>query len=248
MKILIVSNFYPPYVIGGAEIVAHWQAQMLASMGHELQVFAGWQMCDRPYYKSFQDTYQGIKVTRLPLENEHWDSLRNWQGDKRVLSEFYKLLMEFEPDIVHFHNLNGLGVQLINMTKAQNIKAVVTLHDNWGFCYRNTTLTVNGNLCQDYFNCKACSSFAINAKGNMVDIMERVQFIKHNILKADLLITPSASLRNNYICAGFPAHKFAVVPNGIQLERFKASQLKSRPISKKVSFVYIGYIGIHGSA
>ena len=40
-RILIVSNFFPPRTIGGAEIVASRQARALAARGHEVVILAG---------------------------------------------------------------------------------------------------------------------------------------------------------------------------------------------------------------
>ena len=41
MRILICSSFFPPYYLGGAELVAYKQAQALKRLGHDVRVFCG---------------------------------------------------------------------------------------------------------------------------------------------------------------------------------------------------------------
>ena len=40
-RVLIVSNLFPPHVVGGAEVVAQRQARALAARGYDVVVFAG---------------------------------------------------------------------------------------------------------------------------------------------------------------------------------------------------------------
>lgn len=39
LKVLVVSNFFPPHFLGGAEIIAYEYAKELKSLGHEVRVF-----------------------------------------------------------------------------------------------------------------------------------------------------------------------------------------------------------------
>ena len=38
MRILIISNMFPPYIMGGAEMAAHSLALLLAADGHRVHV------------------------------------------------------------------------------------------------------------------------------------------------------------------------------------------------------------------
>jgi hypothetical protein len=41
LRILVCSNFFPPYVVGGAELVAYQHAKVLQEWGHEVRIFCG---------------------------------------------------------------------------------------------------------------------------------------------------------------------------------------------------------------
>ncbi len=62
-----------------------------------------------------------------------------------------------QPDVVHFHNLSGLGFSLIPLVKRYGLPAIVTLHDHAGYCYRATALRPDGSPCRAPEGALACS-------------------------------------------------------------------------------------------
>ena len=67
-RILLVSNFFPPRTIGGAEIVAFRQARELAARGHEVTILAGDQPSGiAPAGTLNFDVYEGLPVYRLSI-------------------------------------------------------------------------------------------------------------------------------------------------------------------------------------
>ena len=65
-RILIVATYYPPNVIGGAEIVAHRQARQLRERGYSVSAFT---RDRRVEHSSNADIVDDIKVARfLPSE------------------------------------------------------------------------------------------------------------------------------------------------------------------------------------
>ena len=67
MKVLVISNFFPPHVIGGAEIIAHHQALALAARGHEVRVLAGDSRDGVPGYPVQNEVFDGLPITRVAL-------------------------------------------------------------------------------------------------------------------------------------------------------------------------------------
>lgn len=58
-----------------------------------------------------------------------------------INEEFRKLLRKLTPDIVHFHHLNHLSVDLPNIAKEEfHARVVYTLHDYWLMCPRGQFL------------------------------------------------------------------------------------------------------------
>jgi hypothetical protein len=79
-SILIISNFYPPNVVGGAEIVAANLACWLAMSGRRVTVVS---TCDRAIGRS--DTIEsGVRVIRYFPPNLWWNFDCFKPGDRRT--------------------------------------------------------------------------------------------------------------------------------------------------------------------
>ena len=113
MRILMCSNFFPPHVLGGAELVAYQHAKVLQEWGHEVRIFCG-RLHDtpsHPYQVTVEkDQFYKTRVSPSPrdVSGETWDF-----HDEPIRQAFTKALKRFSPDVVHFRNLVGLSVQLM---------------------------------------------------------------------------------------------------------------------------------------
>lgn len=242
-KIAVCCNLYPPYFVGGAELIAHAQAKVLHDLGHRVVVFTGDIQTRHERHSLRREDYDGLPVYRVCLTSEDYQQDRIHFFHKKVEDHFRTFLDEFLPDIVHFHNLIGLSVGLIHIARQKGIRTVLTLHDHWGFCYKNTILKNNGEICQDYSRCKDCMPFVSDAGGIGVPISMRQDFISLQFQDVDALISPSTYLARAYVRAGVPESKFHVVWNGVDALRF-ARILKTEN-RRQVRFTFIGYFGRH---
>jgi hypothetical protein len=144
---LICSSPFPPYFIGGAELVAYHQPKMPKELGHEVRVFWGRlvTMASRPYQvKGEKGEFHKTQV-RLSLKDirgDKWDF-----GNQRIREVFAKALEDFSPHVVHFQNLVGLSVTMIDECQARGIPTILTLHDYGGICFKNTITKNDGSLC-----------------------------------------------------------------------------------------------------
>src|SRR5262245_36458656 len=106
MKILICSNFFPPEAIGGAELVAFEHGKVLRDRGHEVRVFRGRMGGGSPWWPSrvaarrgeFPQTIVGLGPR--DISGDTWNF-----ANPSVERVFRELLVDFAPDVVHFHNL-----------------------------------------------------------------------------------------------------------------------------------------------
>ena len=244
-KIILCSNAYPPSFIGGAELIAHRQAQQLQKLGHEVVVFAGEPKDRRKRYAVRCDTYEGITTYRACLHQRDYsaDYYNFYHGE--IHPAFSKLLDHFAPDIVHFHNLIGLSVGLIQVARQRNIKTVLTFHDYWGLCHRNTITRQDGSLCGQTLACEQCRPMFLGQRWKGVPARMRRDYIQHLLRMADHYISPSRYLAEQYIRAGIDPSKMSIIPYGIDLERFAHLNLNNRENSKAVRFSFIGYLGAH---
>lgn len=244
MRILVVSNVYPPHIIGGAEIIAHHWAKEYRAQGHEVASFAGWQMGGHEPYSEFTEDVEGLRVHRIVIPGHAWSFENQAEEHRGVAQSFRRVLREFRPDVVHSHNLAGLDPAIVSIARQSGAKSLVTLHDYWGFCHWNTTLVPSGELCRNFAGCPQCipehrptltpaaiANYQINRR--------------YHLSQADLLISPSQHLVNSYLTAGFPAAPFRVVPNGLDYSRFVRSRGTPRPAPGPLRFVFLGHLGKH---
>ncbi len=240
-RIIILSNFYPPKTLGGAEIIAHEQAKSFRKRGHDVLVLS---LDPVPVVSGERCQFQeldGIPVVRfrIPQTRMHIDSVYYFDEDINVWAgEVFHI---FRPDIVLGHNLVGMSLGILDLARNCGAKIAVTLHDNWGFCAKNTLLNANGEICHDYYKCRGC---APETTGNGYTLCHEVRntYIRRMLGKADLLIAPSQYIAHGYIRAGYAADQIAVISNGIDVERF--SKVKKLP-SERIRISFFGYFGLH---
>lgn len=242
-RIIICCNVYPPHFIGGAELIAHDHARVLRNLGHDVIIFAGDTQGHGERHSLIKDTYDGLTVYRVTLTWEDFHQSSFNFTHKKIEEHFNNILDSFSPDIVHFHNLIGLSVGLIHIAKQKKLRTILTLHDHWGFCYKNTLLKDGKNVCKNWFKCEECMPFIADGNYRNIPISMRNDFFAMQFNDIDIFISPSQYLADAYIQAGFPTEKFRVIWNGIDVNRFE-NILKIREMVG-VRFTFIGYFGTH---
>src|SRR5271157_1479422 len=136
LRILLVNNFFPPHTVGGAEIVAYRQARALASRGHKVTILAGTESsASNPAGRLDFDGYNGLPVYRLSMRSLGPDLNFYWPAAAQRLRA---IIVAEQIEVVHFHNVMGLGANLIPTARDAGTRCIVTLHDHWGFCLRAT--------------------------------------------------------------------------------------------------------------
>jgi glycosyltransferase involved in cell wall biosynthesis len=240
-RVLIVCSHYPPRLAGGAEIVAHRQAKRLQRLGWEMKVFAG--RLDAPRASG----------SELVLEREEYDGLEVFRTSGTVNDPgvnffsrsradlFERVARDFAPDVVHCHNLVGFGVNLIGASKRTGARTIVTLHDYWGFCFKNVLLRNDFSLCDDHDACHACLP-ALTTEDGALPIRLRRDYIMSELQKADAYIAPARGLAENYTRAGLDPAKIFVFSAGVDLAYFPP---RRRAPSAATQFLCCAHLGEH---
>lgn len=145
MKVLVVSNLYPPEAVGGAEHVAETYARSLTDLGVDVHVLctAANRVGLRPHWITGQQdgttvhrmrsaqVYHFTKRPRLTIARVPWFLLDLWNPlhDRRYTT----LLDLLRPDVVITNNLWNIGTSIWNVTPP-SIPAVHLLHDGSSIC------------------------------------------------------------------------------------------------------------------
>ncbi len=238
MKVLICSNFFPPEAIGGAELVAFEHGKVLRARGHEVRIFRGrlggqpW----RPYRVTkgrgeFPQTIVGL--TPRDIAGDTWNF-----ANPSVERAFRDTVVDFAPDVVHFHNLVGLSVRLVDLCQALGVPTVMTLHDYWAICFKNTMIRNDGSVCRHGgFDCLGCQETV--AAGRLMPTPVRNAQILRSIVRVDQLVAPSQYMMERYVDAGVSRERVAVIKYGIDVNRFA-------PVRRQNAVFTLGFIGYLG--
>lgn len=239
-RILIVSNLFPPEVVGGAEIVAARQARALCESGADVVVFAGGFAREgaEPGSLSVED-HGAFRVYRLILTSLDPDAnFYNADCEARLLS----VMSVHQPDIVHFHNVTGLGYNLIPAARAFGARVVVTLHDHAGLCFKNTLLRDDGTRCSNLEDCAVCRPAIAAPDGTPLPIRLRRDYVAWCLGQADRLLSPSRALAETFMASGILTRSVTPLSNGIDGDRVKVAE---KPEPAPLAFACFSYLGEH---
>lgn len=148
MKILIVSNLYPPNVCGGYERLCFSVADALAARGHTIGVLTssyGGKTADYPGHQIWRSLFlfatEGNIYQPFASTSEERDGMNGHN-----LRELHRVSDEFRPDVVFVWNLYFFDSCLLHEIESRfGSKAVYFLTDNWLISF------FNGDFLGQYF-------------------------------------------------------------------------------------------------
>ena len=240
IRLLLVSNFYPPSFVGGAELMAHFHAKKLTRKGVKVYVLSTKYDNTVAAYSIVREEHEGIPVFRIVMPPQDMQGCSNFLNPQVDL-RFQEIFSVIKPQIVHAHNIAGLSINLLSLANSLGASTVVTLHDHWGYCYRNIILDKNGNLCQPKTSCTGCGvEFSLHEKTYPMEL--RQSYLRYIFNQVDLILPPSDYLNQCYANAGIHGRKLEVLWYGVDNDRYSSI---TRLPSKKIRFTFSGYLGEH---
>lgn len=137
MRILIVSNLYPPHYLGGYEVHCAKVAEGLVERGHRVVVLTS----DYGVSGTAQpeaEVRSGVPVHRLLRQYAYGPqpSIRPWTlhravEETRDASTLSRMIDEVKPDVVSWWNLNGSSKLLPAVAAAAGVPSVYSIEDRW---------------------------------------------------------------------------------------------------------------------
>lgn len=235
MKIIIISNLYPPISRGGAEKVVQRIVGELSSRGHEVTVISTMSFRDRPESKETPgetvyrfcpfNIYHLLQDYKYPYFFRllwHLIDLFGFFSARRV----GKIIETEKPDIILTHNLKGIGLRIPQMIKKIGVPFIHTIHD--------VQLSVPSGLLM---------------YGEKLTFFERIFrrpyeiAVRWAISQPNLVISPSSFLANFYKKRGFFLDiPLQVLPNPVP--NFKPSSRETTP-SNVLRLLFAGQLSRH---
>ena len=150
MKILLLSNGFPPHAWGGTESYTAGLAVELKARGHQVQVICGgtWHRGEAAFNGVEDSFYKGVPVRRLHL---NWmrapDPCKYLYDNPEVSAYLREYLRESPPDLVHVTSCEKLSAGVLREIKQTGIPLVLSLTDFWFLCPRINLLRSDGQNC-----------------------------------------------------------------------------------------------------
>lgn len=124
MKILVLSNYYPPYYIGGYELACFDTVKYLESAGHDVCILTG-------EYKKTSKSYEKI-YRKLKYINYDDPSYLNKNQIEEFNYEITKEVIEkYKPDLVYIWSLRLISLSPLWAVEKTKIKKVFEIGDFW---------------------------------------------------------------------------------------------------------------------
>lgn len=197
MRILLVSNLYPPYWVGGYEQIASWVAEGLAGRGHEVRVLTG----RGPAFEGRREIHGVLDLDLADLQRRYFDgpgrpvglgsavrrhvfSLANYRAARR-------LLHEFPADLVSFWNPALVTHAPLLAARRAGVPAVVHFSDTAANVFRNPH----------------APDFPWRLHGAAAWAVDRLL----GLARPRALIVPSAFLREKLVREGLPEARVEVL-------------------------------------
>lgn len=130
MKILIISNLYPPHEIGGYETRCRDMVDHLSSRGHEVRVLTSDHRVPGRSGTDVDHVKRSLKIHGM--YGHPWLPILSLyaleQHNHRALIE---QLTSFCPDVIHVWNMGGISKSLLLRLESCGIPVVYVISDHW---------------------------------------------------------------------------------------------------------------------
>lgn len=132
MRILVVSNLYPPHYIGGYEIGCKDVTESLIRKGHKIRVLTSTYGAPSPentdpvfreLHHSFSEAGESVTSRSKKLKRPV-----NQYLNQRILN---KHVRDFEPDLLFFWNLSHIGTWPLRHSTGFGLPSVMYVSDQW---------------------------------------------------------------------------------------------------------------------
>ena len=211
MRVLFVTNSFPPSYTGGAEVANYHTCRALIREGIDCSVLA----LNNRVLERADEWYDldGIPVHRVVYKltpRSAATDVFDWHIYRATKRELRRL----QPDLVHIHNVSGATLAPYLASRALGVPVVNTLHDLWLLCPNNMLYQKDGSFCDPKSappDCKHC----YRRYDHWGDIPFRRQIFARLTANVKSFICPSQAVIDCHVQAGYAPDRFHLVRLGL---------------------------------
>ena len=222
MRILVVSNLYPPYYIGGYELACRDAVEALKARGHAVEVLTSTYKIEEPTTEDgihrrlksdIELQLQGVPASPMVLMDME-------QHNRKL---FRELCREFQPDVIFLWNIARISLSLLYVAQKLKIPYCCYAFDDWTAHWETDRWygTHNYNLRRRLGMVRrSVVRLSLHFKGLR---------LPPNFVRMKNFIYSTEFLKQSAIKAGKPVNDAAVIYWGITSESYPYVRSKKQP-------------------
>lgn len=237
MRILAISNLYPPFFRGGYEIRCQQVVDELRARGHHIVVFTSTYGLDgrnAPGETHVQRKIATCQFADSPHRSIWRYGLGRWLDARRLAA----LIRVERPDLIYLWNMGGLPNTLISCVNRTRLPVVVDISDYWLRDVQDRWIA--------FWRHTPKSLLKRNVKALLKQGVVRLTPLDVPRFDYRHIYFTSHTLKEAYLSLGFPVSHAPIIYCGIPVQRFAVEQDRIRPPLKAL---YVGRVeqakGVH---
>lgn len=239
MRILVLTNLYPPHNIGGYELRCRDITESLKERGHDVAVLTS----DHSVAGAGPEPSTSYRIERSLRLNgffgHPWLGIHDLVGlEEHNNATLRKTIDRFKPDLVHVWNQGGISKSLILTLQSLDIPYVFDVSDHW------IARSLKGDVWLDWWNRKETSLPARLQRGLWHLDGKRKRLQEHaptnplTHIDFQRIYFCSSKLRRITADAGYSVAHGEVIHCPVDTDRFKGEPRTSKaPVSR---LLYVG--------
>lgn len=231
MRIILLSNLYPPYVGGGAEILASDITACLERLGHEVYVLTSSTTGERPQHDGHVwRTLRLIPPAHFDRQRPYWRQFdqpfnyyRRYHYPANAI-ELRRAIAAIQPDVLYIWEITGIGVHSI-LKSLSDLPLPIVFHlGSYWLLYAQSPDTDQSRL------------RARRLKKALIGHVPALTWTS--------LIAVSKTVKEEYARAGFDPARIEVIYNGINPRFLTSPPLRSASDDEGLQLLFVGRLRV----
>lgn len=233
MRVVVVNTHFAPITYGGATLVAEETSVRLAAHGHEVIIVTTLPERLLGFGEIRRYEARGLPVVAIGRTTASTTDAEYHQP--ALGRRMRQILQMVRPDVVHFHAVQGLGVESVRASQTIGLPTVITLHDAWWLCERQFMIRATGEWCgQTAIDPDTCATCVADSHQHRSRQQESLEILN----AADRVLTPSDYWRLVMAGSGVANRVLRKNPNGVIHP--SGSVPRQRTSKGPITFGYVG--------
>ena len=226
MKVLVISNLYPPHSIGGYEERCRQVVEGLRSRGHAVRVLTSNYRIDGVGGKE-EDIFRELEINGF--FGRPWLPIHRLYGlEKRNHERLCRAVEAISPDVIHVWNMGGINKSLLLRLEDMAIPLVYDISDHW------IARSLSGDVWLSWWNDPGSRFRRIGRQlpglaGIRNLINRKIPTRSYKSLRFNRIYFCSAFMRDLTQSRGYPVSHAAVIYCGVESGKFPVKTSYSPP-------------------